>query len=72
MVPNNDAVVFAKHQGLFLETSALSGENVESAFLNSLLSVDTSLSRMTQALTKTNLSTRSKTTLPGFALFSFS
>ena len=46
VVPTEDAVEFAEDQGLFFsETSALSGENVESAFLKLLEEIHRVVSR---------------------------
>ncbi|XP_052724950.1 ras-related protein RABA3 isoform X2 [Vigna angularis] len=46
MVPTEDAVEFAEDQGLFFsETSALSGDNVESAFLKLLEEINSVVSK---------------------------
>lgn len=46
MVPTEDAVEFAEDQGLFFsETSALTGENVESAFLKLLEEINMVVSK---------------------------
>ncbi|KAI9093926.1 hypothetical protein K1719_026924 [Acacia pycnantha] len=54
-VPTEDAVEFAEDQGLFFsETSALSGENVESAFFQLLEEINRAVSRKALEFTNGN------------------
>ena len=55
VVPTEDAVEFAEDQGLFFsETSALSGDNVESAFLKLLEEINRVVSKRTLECGDTN------------------